>query len=305
MALAVSGEVFLGDAEALADDLGQRPERDTLAVGQAAATVPPHFCGHAVNVLLELPAHPGLAHPGRSRDQHHARYLPLSHNMEQVPDRAQLGVPPGQCRLQAVNPLGTPHPRQHPGRAPQPDRLRLAFHPAVPGLGESDPAARQPMRGPVREHLPRLRGRLDPGRGVHRVPGHHPLPHRAQGHRHLAGDHARPGSQPRHADDGAQLTNRVHEVKPCADRPFCVAFGGGRRSPHGHHRVPDELLHHPAVTLDHRPGHAEVLREQLPHRFRVAGLRQGGEPDHVAEQHRAHPALGHSLTASHRARLGS
>ena len=61
------GRVFLGDAQPLPDDLGQRPERHPLAVGQAPAPVPPHRLRHAVDVgcreslLLDWPR------AGRSR----------------------------------------------------------------------------------------------------------------------------------------------------------------------------------------------------------------------------------------------
>ena len=61
------GGVFLGDAEPLPDDLGQRPERDALPVGQAPAPVPPHIGGQAVGVFLELPAQPGLPDSGGAR----------------------------------------------------------------------------------------------------------------------------------------------------------------------------------------------------------------------------------------------
>ena len=199
------GRVFLGDAQPLADDLGQRPERHPLAVGQAPAPVPPHLLGQAVGVLLELPAQPGLAHPGRAGDQHQPRHPPFRRGVEQLLDRAQLRVPAGQRRLQPVDPLDAAHPGQHPGRPPQPLRLRLALQPVLPGVGEPDRAGRQPLRRRVDQDLTRLRGRLDPGRGVHRVPGHHPLTDRAQRDRDLAGHHARPRRQPGHPRLGTQL----------------------------------------------------------------------------------------------------
>jgi catechol 2,3-dioxygenase-like lactoylglutathione lyase family enzyme len=43
-------------------------------------------------------------------------------------------------------------------------------HDLLPGVGEPDRAARQPLRRPVRQHLPRLSRRLHPRRGVHRIP---------------------------------------------------------------------------------------------------------------------------------------
>ena len=63
------GEVVLRDAEPLAHHLGQRPERHALAVREAAAAVPAHDAGEAVDVLVELPAQPGLPDPGRAGDE--------------------------------------------------------------------------------------------------------------------------------------------------------------------------------------------------------------------------------------------
>ena len=45
------------------------PRTPPLAIREAAAPVPPHGLGEAVNVLLEFPAQPGLAHPGRPGEQ--------------------------------------------------------------------------------------------------------------------------------------------------------------------------------------------------------------------------------------------
>ena len=50
------GVLVLDDAGAPADHLGERPERDAVAVGEAPAAVPPDVVGEAVDVLLELPA---------------------------------------------------------------------------------------------------------------------------------------------------------------------------------------------------------------------------------------------------------
>ena len=180
-------------------------KRHPLAVGQAPAPVPPHLRRQPVGVLLELPAQPRLAHPGRAGHQHQPRHPPVRRRMKQVLDRAQLRVPAGQRRLQPVHPLAPAHRRQHPGRPPQTLRLGLALQRVLPGIGEPDRAARQPLRRPVDQHRARLGRRLHPGRGVHRISRHHPLTDGAQVHRHLAGHHPRPHRQARHPRLGAQL----------------------------------------------------------------------------------------------------
>ena len=217
--------------------------------------------------------------------------------MKQVLDRAQLSVPAGQRRLQPVHPLAAAHRRQHPGRPPQLGRPGLALQRMLPGIGEPDRDARQPVRRLIHQHRARLGRRLHPGCGIHRIPRDHPLTGRAQGHRDLAGHHPRPRRQPRQPRPGTQLGHRDHQIQRGSHGPLRVPLGGGRGAPHCHHRIADELLHHPAVPADHRPRHREVLRQQLPDRLRVPRLGQRGEPHHIAEQHRAHPPLRGRLPA--------
>ena len=283
--------VLLGDAQPLPDDLSESPERHPLAVGQAPAPMPPHVLGQAVDVLLELPAQPRLAHPGRAGHQHQPRHPPLRRGVEQLLDRAQLRVPSGQRGLQPVDPLAAAHSSQHPGSPPQALRLGLALQRVLPRIGEPDRAGSQSLRRHVGQYMPGFGGRLHPGRGVHRIPGHHPLTSRTQRDRDLAGHHPRPRRQARYPRLGPQIGHGRHQLKPGPHGTLGVSFGGRRGAPHRHHRVPDELLHYPAVPADHRARHREILRQQLPDRLRVLRLRQRGEPDHVAEKHRAHPPL--------------
>jgi hypothetical protein len=197
--------------------------------------VPPHVRGQPVGVLLELPAQPGLAHPGRAGYQH-------------------------QRRLQAVHPLR---------------------------------AARDALRQHVHEYLSGAGRGLHPRRGVHRIPGDRALAHSAHRDRDLAGHHPGARREPRQAGFDPELSHRGHQVQRRPHRPFGIFFAGYRGAPHRHHRVADELLHHPAVPVGHRPRHPEILREQLAHRLRIPCLRQRGETDQITEQHGAHPPLRH------------
>ena len=205
--------------------------------------------------------------------------------MEQVLDRAQLRVSAGQRPLQAVHPLDAAHPGQHPGRPPQPDRLRLSLQLVISRVREADPAAGQPLRRFVREHLPMFRRRLHPGGGVHRVPSDHALADRPKGHRYLPGDDSGPGGQAWYVYLGAQLAHGVHQVQRGPHGPLGVPLHRHWGTPHRHHGIADELLHHPPVPFDHGPGRPEILRQQLPDGLWIPGFRQRGEPDHVTEQH--------------------
>ena len=212
--------------------------------------------------------------------------------MEQVLDRAQLGIPPDQRRLQAIQPLDTAYSGQHSGGSPQRHRLGFPLERVLPGRGEADPVGGQPLGGRIDQHLARLGHGLHSRRGVHRVTGHHALADRAQRHRHLAGHHPGPGRQAGHTGLGAEFRYLCDQVHRGPDGPLGASLGGHRRAPHGHHRVPDELLHHPAVPADHRPGHVEVLGQQFPHSLRITRLGQRGEPGNIAKEQRAHPPLG-------------
>jgi hypothetical protein len=168
------------------------------------------------------------------------------------------------------------------------------------GVGEADGPAGQPLRRRVGQDLPRAGRGLDPGRGVYRIPGHHPLADCAQVDRHLAGDHARSGGQARHASLGAQLAHRGDEVQRGSDCPLGVSLRRRRGSPYRHHRVADELLDRSAVAADHRPRHPEVAGQQLADRLGIPRLGQWREAHQVTEQHRAHPAFGHRLVVRQR-----
>jgi len=67
---------------------------------------------------------------------------------------------------------------------------------------------------------------------------------------------------------------------------------GGRRAPHGHHRVTDELLHRPAVAPDDVAARLEVQAEQLANVLGVALLGERREADEVGEQDADEPTLG-------------
>ena len=60
----VLGVLALDDPEPRAHHLRERPERDTLPVGQRAPAMPANALGETVDVLLELPPESGFPTPG-------------------------------------------------------------------------------------------------------------------------------------------------------------------------------------------------------------------------------------------------
>src|SRR5215204_6693335 len=75
---------LLGDPQAHAHHLRERPVRDTLAVREAAAAMPPDVEHEPVDVLLELPRQPGLAYAGHADDRDEARLLLVGCRVEEV-----------------------------------------------------------------------------------------------------------------------------------------------------------------------------------------------------------------------------
>ena len=286
------GGVLLGDPEPLAHHLGQRPERDPAAVGQAPTAMPEDAVDESVHVLLELPPKARLADARLPGDAHQPGRAPVDAGMEQVLDQPQLGVATDERRFQPVDPLVTADVADDTLCGPQLGGRGLALEHVLTRAGEGDRAARQPQRRVVGQHLARLRCRLHPRRGVDRVAGDHALADGVEVHRDLSRHDAGSRRQPGRADLGAQLRNGGYDVEGGAHRSLGVALGGEGRAPHRHHSVADELLDHAAVAGDDRAGRLEVARQQLADLLRVTRLRQRGEPDEIAEQHRTHAPFG-------------
>ncbi len=104
------------------------------------------------------------------------------------------------------------------------------------------------------EHRSRLGRGLESGREVDRVAGHPPGVGSAFGRYDLARVH--PDPQPKAASPPssglqpqpcAQQLDRPDQRQPRPDGPLCVVVAGARHAEHGHRRVTDELLQHPAV----------------------------------------------------------
>ena len=141
----------------------------------------------------------------------------------------------------------------------------------------ADSAAR--LRGLADQHGARVRHALQAGRGVDEVAGDHALVGRAERDRRLAGQQARARLEVR-----VQRADRVDQLEGGANGPLGVVLVGGRRAPHGHDRVADELLDRPAVQLDDLGGGLEVFAQQLADRLGIAVLGEAREADEIGEE---------------------
>ena len=107
-----------------ADHLAERPERDPLAVGRAAAVVPPDRLDQPVDVLEELPGQARLADPGRADDADQPRPALAGRGVVEVLELAELLVATDERRLERLGPADAAALGDDADRAPGGDRAR-------------------------------------------------------------------------------------------------------------------------------------------------------------------------------------
>jgi hypothetical protein len=119
--------ILLRDASAHPHHLGQRPVRDAVPVGEAAAAMPPDVVNQAVDVLLELPREPGLADAGDADHRDEARAPIVRGRVEQILDEPELPAATDERRLEPDRTTLAAPRRDDSRRTPEPDRLRFPF----------------------------------------------------------------------------------------------------------------------------------------------------------------------------------
>ena len=278
--------LLLDDPRTHPHHLGQRPVGDTVTVGKAAPAVPPEVVSKPVDVLLELPGEPRLPDAGDADDRDQLRLALLGGSVEQLLDQAHLAVAPDERRLEPDRLLSAAAVRRDPERPVDRDRLGLAFQLVLAGGLVGDRGLGRPSCRLADQDGPRLGRRLDPGGGIDQVAGNHAVALRAQGHRRLAGQHARARCQA-----GCVFRDRRDEVEGGPHGPLGVVLVRDRCSPDRHDRVADELLHRSAVERDEPLAGLEVAGEELTRVLGIAIFGRSREADQVGEEHRDQPAL--------------
>ena len=285
------GGLVVGDAEAVADHLAQRPVGDAVAIGQTAPVVPEDVVVQAVEVLLELPQQARLADARGAGDDHEAHGAAIHAAVEELLDESQLGVAAHERRLQPVAALGAGDAGDDADRPPELERLLLALQGVRAGVGIGDGRGGRLARDVVHQHCPGLGEALDPRGGVDAVSDHERLAGIVEG-RHLAGDDARAGAQLRRAHVLPEGGDRVDDLQAGPHGALGVVLAGHGRAPYRHHGVADELLDGPPVAPDDGLGGLEVPAEQLARLLGVACLGDRRVADEVHEKDRDHPQLG-------------
>ncbi len=283
--------LVLGDPRPPPDHLGERPERDTLAVGQAAPLVPPHIGDEPVDVFVQLPDQPGLPDPGDPLHGDHVDLPVIRGIVEQILDQSQLAIAACEGRLDRGHP---PEPAESddPLGPPEIDRGFLAFELERAGRLVGDHGIGRAHRGFADEDGAGRRDRLDPRGGVHEVAGDHALVLGSEVHGGLPRQNPGPRTQIGRADIGAHVLDQGGELEGGADGTLRVVLVRDRGAPQGHHGVADELLDDPAVAFHDPAALLEVAGQELPDLFRVTRFGKGREADEVREKDRDEPTFG-------------
>ena len=154
--------LVLDDPGAPANHLGQRPERDAVAVREAASAVPPDVAGEPVDVLLELPREARLSDTADPDDRDEMRPAVFRGGVEELLDEPQLAIASDERRLEAAGLRRSADEADDPHRPPELDRLGLALELVAAGVLEDDGGFRRALRRLADEHGSGLGRGLDP-----------------------------------------------------------------------------------------------------------------------------------------------
>ena len=248
---------------------------------------------HAVDVFQELPGKPALADAGLPGDRHESNASVAGRGVEQVLEEPQLGVAADERGLEAVLATAATALGHDPNGSPCRNWCGLALEVLLVDRLERDRDAGCALGGLPDKHRARGGCRLEPGRGVHEIAGHHPLADRAEGDRGLTGQDRAARLQAR-----TQRVDGVDELERRPDRALGVVLVGDRRAPQGHHRVADELLDDPTVALDDLAREIEIAGQELADVLGVATLGHRGEADEVGEEDAHEAAFGDAHVAA-------
>jgi hypothetical protein len=247
--------------------------------------MPPDVFDEAVQVLLELPREARLADPGHTDDGDEARALVVRGRVEKVFDKPELAVAAHERRLEGGR-TSLASSRAHDTRGPpELDRLCLPLQLVRARLLVGDRGLGCALGRLADEDRARLRRALHPRGGVHEVARDQPLAVRADRDGSLAREDACPRAQVGRAELLAEDGDAGDEVERGSNGALGVVLLGNRGSPHGHHRVADELLDGAAVALDDLSSAVEVPGQELARLLGVTVFGCARETDEVCEEH--------------------
>ena len=250
----------------LLHDLDHRPVGDPRPVGQTAA---PHHL--RPDQRQRFGREPRLPDPRITHDRHQLTPLLPHRSFPSLGEHPELALPTHERRVMPA--LRCSMGREQPKRR---HRLRLPLQRQRLDRFRVDRASHELVRRRSDQHLPRRRRLLKPRRHVHRISRHQPL---RRARHHLTRVHADPATDPQRRQRIAHLHRRPTGTQR-------IVLMRLRDPEHRHHRITDELLHHPAMRLHNRFHPLEIPRKQRPQRLRIKPLAQLPRTRH---DHRTQP----------------
>jgi hypothetical protein len=266
------------------DDLDDRPERDPLAVGEAAAE---EDGGLVVDRVGELGDETRLPDAGRPQQREQVAGPVDGCALERLAEQGELALAADERRLRPAR--GRGRARDHGDQPPGGDRVFLALELQLGHRLDHDRVADEAVRRVADQRLA-CRGRaFEPGGDVDGVARHE----RVAGGRVAGDDLAGVEPDPDRDLDAPvahELTVQRAECLPHldgrADGSERVVLVHRRRAEDGHHGVADELLDRSPVALEDAAHLVEVARVDPPHRLGIDALAEHRRVGHVAEEHR-------------------
>ena len=298
MRAASLGRVGLVDSGVRLHDLSERPERDPVPVGQAAALPPGHELRQAVDVCAELGDQPTLpdARLADDRDELHRRGRASSCRRDSRNSR-DVGLAADERRSSAMR--MTSEPKRAARRK---SRATAAHRRGLPLRARSPRAARTRRRRSVARYVPSPTatpptGAADWIRAAVFTTSPVTMPSPCSG-RASSETTASPVFTPTRTDSSSSgsaafssaIPSRI--ARPARTARSAIVLVCHWRAEHGHHGITDELLDRPSEGLDPLPRTSVIRREARLHFLGIRRLRSGREADEVAEEH------GHDLALS-------
>ena len=272
--------IAVEDPEVLLEHLGERPVRDALAVGEAAARAAQRRRVLRREPLPQLTDEARLPDAGVAEDRHQLRAPAGRDSAVRLLELGKLGLPADERPAQPAD-SARAHQRQrtHEPAALEPSGLpfRLDRH----RLPELEGAARREHGALAGEDLAGRGGLLEPRTDVHGVAADERAAFARTADDHLSRVHPDPQRQP----VAEQLAEPTLHRKRCMQRALGVVLLRRRRPERGHDRVSHELLDSPTDALDLCRHRFVEAVEQRACPLGILRIRELRRPDQVGEEH--------------------
>ncbi|HEX7311915.1 MAG TPA: hypothetical protein VF232_12120 [Gaiellaceae bacterium] len=274
------GRVVLENADVFLEDLAERPIRDPVAVGEAAAGPPDRLGLLGTQQLPELANEPRLADADVGHDRDHVRPALLDGAGIRCEEQVQLAGAADESLLQPSH-ASRPHERQRAEQRYADDAVLFPFRLDTPPRAELEGATDERGRPLADQNLVRRRSLLETRRRVDRVTADERAPLTRPADDDITGVHTG-------AKRELALEERVQTAahrKRAMQRALRMVLERGGSAERGHDRVAGELLHRASGALDLRCHRFVEAVERRARALGILGAGERGRPNEIGEQY--------------------